>query len=115
MGEAAAVVDDDPTECFKIKEVLGVSMCLKMSKTEKRLGCNYGDDDCYYHVRGKFGGSSNEDIDDMLSDTRWVKLTELVTNMTEPQLAELDVWAGQLQKAAKAARKNIRRAQVSCE
>ena len=74
------------------------------------LGCNYDDADCYYHIRGKYGGDSNEDVDDMLSDTRRVKLTELVTNMREPELAELDAWAGQLQKAAKAARKNIRRA-----
>ena len=106
----ATLVDSDPTECFMIKEVLGVSMCLKMSKTEKRLGCEYGDDDIYYQVRGKYGGSSNEDLDDMISDTRWVQLKELVTNMREPELAELDAWAGQLQKAAKAARKNIRRA-----
>ena len=35
-------MDSDPTECFKIKEVLGVSW--KMSKTEKRLGCDYDDD-----------------------------------------------------------------------
>ena len=90
-------------------------MCLKMTKTEKRLGCNYADEDCYYHVRGKYGGSRDEDVDDMLSDTRWVKLTELVTNMGESELAELDVWAGQLQKAARAARKRVRRAQESGE
>ena len=77
-----------------------MSMCLKMTKTEKRLGRDYDDADCHYHVRGKFGGDSNEDVDDMNSDTRWVKLTELVTNMGESELAELDVWAGQLQKAA---------------
>ena len=51
----------------------------------------------------------------MNSDTRWVKLTELVTNMGESELAELDVWAGQLQKAAKAVRKRIRRAQEGGE
>ena len=28
-------VDSDPTQCFKIKEVIGVSQCLKMTKTEK--------------------------------------------------------------------------------
>ena len=111
----AAPVDEDPTTCFKIKEVLGVSMCLKMTKTEKRLGRDYDDADCHYHVRGKFGGDSNEDVDDMNSDTRWVKLTELVKNMGESELAELDVWAGQLQKAARAARKRVRRAQESGE
>ena len=35
-----AVMDSDPTSCFKIKEVLGLSMSLKMSATEKRFGCN---------------------------------------------------------------------------
>ena len=105
----APVVDSDPTSCFRIKEVLGVSMCLKLSKTEKRLGYDYGDEDICYQVRGKYGGSANEDVDDMISDTRWVQLKELVTNMNESQLSELDVWAGKLQKAAKAARKRIRR------
>ena len=78
-------------------------------------GCDSDADDIYYHVRGKYGGDSNEDTDDMISDTRWVKLTELVTNMGESELAELDVWAGQLQKAAKAVRKRIRRAQEGGE
>ena len=114
-SDAAPVVDNDPNECFKIKEVLGVSMCLKMSKTEKRLGCDYGDDDCYYQVRGKYGGSSSEDVDDMISDTRWVQLKELVANMDESELCELDSWAGQLQKVAKAVRKRVRRLQESDE
>ena len=60
-------------------------------------------------MRGKYGGSKNEDVDDMISDTRWVQLKELVTNMNETQLSELDVWAGKQQKAAKTARKKIRR------
>ena len=108
MGDAQPA-DDDPTECFKIKEVLGVSMCLKMTKTEKRLGRDYDAADCYYHIRGKYGGHIDEDMDDMVSDTRWVKLTELVKNMKEPELKELDVWAGSLQKAAKAACMELRR------
>ena len=109
-----APVDSDPTECFKIKEVLGVSM-WKMSKTEKRLGCDYGDEDCRYQVRGKFGGSKDEDMDDMISDTRWVQLKELVMNMNETQLSELDKWAAQLQKAAKNARKRVRSLQEAEE
>ena len=111
----SAPVDADPTSCFKIKEVLGVSMCLKMTKKEKRLGLKYGDDDYYYHVRGKFGGDCDEDMDDMLSDTRWVKLTELVANMDEPELSELDAWAGRLKKAAIAARKRLRESLESDE
>ena len=111
----APVVDSDPTECFQIKEVLGVSMCLKMTKTEKRLGCNYDEADSCYHVRGKFGGSKDEDLDDMISDTRWVQLKELVLNMSEGELGELDRWAGQLQKTAKAVRKELRRRQTAGE
>ena len=113
LEPAVDAVVDDPTSCFKVKEVLGMSMCLKMTTTEKRLGCDYGDEDCYYHIRGKFGGSSSEDPDDMISDTRWVQLKELVLNMDESQLSELDTWAGQLQKAAKAARRRARQLQES--
>ena len=51
----------------------------------------------------------------MLSDTRWVQLKELVANMDESELAELDSWAAGLQKAAKAARKRVRRLQESDE
>ena len=90
-------------------------MCLKMSKVNKRLGCDYGDDDCFYQIRGKFGGSKDEDPDDMISDTRWVSLLELVRNMSEPELSQLDTWAGQLQKTAKQARKKLRRLQESGE
>ena len=111
----AAVVDSDPTSCFRIKEVLGVSMCLKLSKTEKRLGYEYGAEDFCYQVRGKYGGSKHEDPDDMVSDTRWVQLKELVHNMGESELSELDRWAGKLQKAAKAARLALRQRQESDE
>ena len=109
------VVDYDTKTCFRVKEVLGLSMCLKMSATEKRIGCDYDDDDMYYQVRGKYGGSKDEDPDDMISDTRWVQLKELVANMDESQLGELDSWAGQLQKVAKAVRKRVRRLQESEE
>ena len=111
----APMVDSDPTSCFRIKEVLGVSMCLKLSKTEKRLGYEYGDEDYCYQVRGKYGGSKDEDPDDMVSDTRWVQLKELVHNMGESELSELDRWAGKLQKAAKAARLALRQLQESGE
>ena len=51
----------------------------------------------------------------MVSDTRWVQLKELVLNMGESELRELDQWAGQLQKAAKAARLALRQRQESDE
>ena len=66
-------------------------------------------------MRGKYGGSKDEDVDDMISDTRWVQLKELVTNMNESQLSELDRWAAQLQKATKAARKRVRSLQETEE
>ena len=110
-GDAAPLVDADPTSCFKIKEVLGVSMCLKMTKKEKRLGRAADEADIYYHLRGKFGGDADEDEDDMVSDTRWEPLNGLVRHLSEPQLALLDTWAGGLQKKAKAARKELRKRQ----
>ena len=88
---------------------------MKLSKTEKRLGYDYGDEDICYQVRGKYGGSKHEDPDDMVSDTRWVQLKELVLNMGESELSELDRWAGKLQKAAKAARLALRQLQESGE
>ena len=45
--------------------------------------------------------SIDEDEDDMVSDTRWVKLTELATNMGEGELKELDMWAAGLQRRPK--------------
>ena len=75
----------------------------------------YGDEDYCYQVRGKYGGSKDEDPDDMVSDTRWVQLKELVHNMGESELSELDRWAGKLQKAAKAARLALRQLQESGE
>ena len=111
-GDAAPPADTDPTACFKIKEVLGVSMCLKMTKKERRLGRAADvEADIYYHLRGKYGGGADEDEDDMVSDTRWEPLNDLVSHLSEPQLAVLDAWAGSLQKKAKAARKELRKRQ----
>ena len=59
-----------------------------------------------YKVRGGFG--VDED-DELLPDTRWVPMHELVANMDETTLAALDQWAGKLQKTAREARKRLRR------
>ena len=58
----------EPTTCFKIKEVLGVSMCTeKMINKESRCGRVHSDEEiCYYQLRGKFGKSRDEDVDDMV-------------------------------------------------
>ena len=58
----------EPTACFKIREVLGVSMCTeKMINKESRCGRARSDEEiCYYQLRGKFGKSRDEDVDDMV-------------------------------------------------
>ena len=96
------------TSCFKIREVLGVDMCVAASARQQRAGRKMDDDNISYKVRGGFG----EDKDDeLMPETRWVKLAELVSNMDERSLASLDKWAGKLQKAAQDARKRVRATQ----
>ena len=57
------------------------------------------DDNIAYKVRGGFG----EDKDDeLIPETRWIRLSELVHNMDERSLIALDKWAGK-HKAAKSA------------
>ena len=55
----------DPTTCFKIREVLGMSMCTdKMTDGENRRGRARSDEEISYQLRGKFGKSRDEDVDD---------------------------------------------------
>ena len=51
-----------PAKCRKIKDVLGVSMCLlsEMDADEKRVGRDNGDDDIQCQVRGGFGGARDK-------------------------------------------------------
>ena len=57
----------EPTTCFKIKEVLGVSICTeKMTDEESRCGRAHSDEEICYQLRGKFGKSRDEDVDDMV-------------------------------------------------
>ena len=96
------------TSCFKIREVLGIDMCVAASPRQQRAGRKADDDNISYKVRGGFG----EDKDDeLVPETRWVKLAELTSNMDERSLAALDKWASKLQKAAQEARKRTRAAQ----
>ena len=61
----------EPTTCFKIKEVLGVSMCTeKMTNEESRCAQARSDEEICYELRGKFGKSSDEDVDDMAPGTQ---------------------------------------------
>ena len=57
----------EPTTCFKIKEVLGVGICTeKMTDEESRCGRAHSDEEICYQLRGKFGKSRDEDVDDMV-------------------------------------------------
>ena len=87
-----------------------MSMCTeKMINKESRCGRVHSDEEiCYYQLRGKFGKSRHEDVDDMVPATRWVKLPELVENIDEAGCSLLDFFAKELAKAAKAARKRLR-------
>ena len=98
----------DTTSCFRIKEVIGVSVCLeKMDETDRRCGRKSSDDEICYQVRGKFAKSKGEPDDDMQPDTRWVKLTSLVDDLDEEACQLLDTFAKNLLKVAKAARKRL--------
>ena len=59
-------------------------MCMdRLSSKERRVGRDREDEHIQYQVRGKFGDDSDEDPD-MVPDTRWVKLSELVQKIDEP-------------------------------
>jgi hypothetical protein len=55
----------EPTTCFKIRDVLGVSMCTEnMTDQESRCGWARSDEEICYQLRGKFGKSRDEDVDE---------------------------------------------------
>ena len=98
-----------PTTCFKVKEVLGMSVCLQLDPDERRVGRHADDDDYQLQVRGGFGKHEGEDDMDLIPDTRWVSLAELVTNDVDAAaLAALETLTKKLPKALKAAAKRIR-------
>ena len=97
------------TLCFKVKEVIGVSLCMEqMSAAERRVGRERADEEIRCQVRGKFGSDADEDTDDTLPDTRWVKLSELTDNIREADLKALDEFTRGLNKAIKDARRRLR-------
>ena len=92
----------ETTQCFKVKEVIGVSLCMEqMSAAERRVGRERADEEIRCQVRGKFGSDADEDTDDMLPDTRWVKLSELTDNIREADLKALDEFTRGLNKASR--------------
>ena len=71
--QVATPTQAETTQCFKVKEVIGVSLCMEqMSAAERRVGRERADEEIRCQVRGKFGSDADEDTDDMLPDTRWV-------------------------------------------
>ena len=99
---------DDSLKCFKIKVVLGVSTCLHMGPDERRVGRDAEDDDVYIQLRGGFGKSADEDKDDLIPDTRWVQLAELVSaKLDGSELDKLEKFAKALPKVLKDARRQL--------
>ena len=96
-------------KCRKIKDVLGVSLCLtsEMSSEEKRIGRKCGDDDIQCEVRGGFGGARDK-AEDLIPDTRWVKLDELVEAMDHSQVKKLFTFARQLEGLLQRAEERLR-------
>ena len=72
------------------------------------VGRERADEEIRCQVRGKFGSDADEDIDDMLQDTTWVKLSELTDNIREADLKALDEFTKGLNKAIKDARRRLR-------
>ena len=61
----------EPTTCFKIREVLGVSMCTKkLTEYVSRCGWVRSDEEISYQLRGKLGKSRDEDVDDIVPGTQ---------------------------------------------
>ena len=75
---------------------------------ERRVGRERADEEIRCQVRGKFGSDADEDTDDVLPDTRWVKLSELTDNIREADLKALDEFTKGLNKAIKDARRRLR-------
>ena len=74
----------------------------------RRVGRERADEEIRCQVRGKFGSDADEDIDDMLQDITWVKLSELTDNIREADLKALDEFTKGLNKAIKDARRRLR-------
>ena len=104
------------TSCFKIKELLGVSTCLNLDADERRTGRTADDDNIYLQVRGGFGKSADEDEGDLIPDTRWVQLAQLVDNEIDDEaLTQLEKLAKALPKLVKAAARRIKEREAEGE
>ena len=86
-----------------------MSLCLtsEMTGEEKRTGRKNGDDDIQCQVRGGFGVARDK-AEDLIPDTRWVKLDELVDAMDRAQLNKLFKFASQLEGLLQRAEERLR-------
>ena len=111
---AAPAVRSVATSCFKVKELLGISVCLELDADERRVGREADDDDIGLQVRGGFGKGAHEDESDLIPDTRWVQWSELIDNeVDDDALEKLEKLAKTLPKLLKAARKRKREREAS--
>ena len=81
---------------------------MHMGPDERRVGRDAEDDDVYIQLRGGFGKSADEDKDDLIPDTRWVQLAELVSaKLDGSELDKLEKFAKALPKVLKDARRQL--------
>lgn len=92
------------TECYKIREVLGIDFCVVATPYQRRAGRTAEDGNISVKVRGGFGEDKE---DEFVPETRWVKLSELVANVEDEHLNALDEWAGAVQEAVRGARQRL--------
>ena len=84
--QVATPTQAETTQCFKVKAVIGVSLCMEqMSAAERRVGRERADEEIRCQVRGKFGSDADEDTDDMLPDTRWFTSPHVRGQTSSPQ------------------------------
>ena len=74
---------------------------------EARIGRKYGDDDIHCEVRGGFGGAHDR-AGDLIPDTCWVRLDELVDAFDHSQLKKLFTFAKQLNSVLERAQERLR-------
>jgi len=88
-----------PAKCRKIKDVLGVSTCLlaEMDADERRVGRKSSDDDIQIQVRGGFGGTDDK-AEDLIPDTRWVQLADLLDALDKKGRKKLHTFAEDLKE-----------------
>ena len=97
-----------PAKCRKIKDVLGVTLCgLDLDADQRRVGKKSGYDDVQLQVRGGFGGAKDK-AEDLMPDTRWVKLDDLVEAMPKRDLKKLFTFAKNLVSVLEAAEQELR-------